>query len=335
MASIVFGAGTSHTPMLNMSAEEWPLFEELDRHRAHLHKDGQRATYDELLSAAPASMLAEIAPEKHIKRHGEAMAAVSRLRDGLAGAALDAVIVVGDDHKEIYHDDNMPSVLVYRGETIPNMPNRTARNPGPDGSRRPNWMQRASARYYEERETRHYPAHARLANHLIGALIDREFDVSSANALPEGEGEGHAFGFVHKSLMTNGAIPVVPVVLNTYYPPNQPSPRRCYRLGQAIREAVESYPDKLRVGVVASGGLSHFTIDEELDGEVVRALREKNAPALQSLPRERLNSGNSEIRNWICAAGALEHLDLAWLHYCPGYRTPAGTGTGLCFASWA
>ena len=37
MASIVFGAGTSHTPMLNMTAEEWPLFEEVDRHRAHLH----------------------------------------------------------------------------------------------------------------------------------------------------------------------------------------------------------------------------------------------------------------------------------------------------------
>jgi hypothetical protein len=333
MARIVFGAGTSHTPMLNMSAEEWPLFEEVDRYRAHLHKDGRRATYDDLLATAPASVLAEIVPEKHAQRHGEAMTALDRLRDGLAGAALDAVIVVGDDHKEIYGDDNMPSVLVYRGETIPNMPTRTARSSGPDGARRPTWMERAAARYYEESATRHYPAHAGLANHLIGALIDREFDVSSANALPEGRGEGHAFGFVHRRLMKD-AVPVVPIVLNTYYPPNQPSPRRCYKLGQAIREAIESYPQALRVGVVASGGLSHFTIDEELDGEVVRALREKDAAALQSLPRERLNSGNSEIRNWICAAGALEHLDLGWVHYCPGYRTPAGTGTGLCFATW-
>ena len=58
MASIVFGAGTSHTPMLNMTAEEWPLFEEVDRHRAHLHTDGRAATYDELLAVAPASMRA-------------------------------------------------------------------------------------------------------------------------------------------------------------------------------------------------------------------------------------------------------------------------------------
>ena len=131
MASIVFGAGTSHTPMLNMTAEEWPLFEEVDRHRAHLHTDGRAATYDDLLAAAPASVQAEITPDKHTRRHGEAMAALDRLRDGLAGAALDAVIVVGDDHKEIYHDDNMPSVLVYRGETIANVPNRTGAAPAP------------------------------------------------------------------------------------------------------------------------------------------------------------------------------------------------------------
>jgi hypothetical protein len=36
-----------------------------------------------------------------------------------------------------------------------------------------------------------------------------------------------------------------------------------------------------------------------------------------------------------CAAGALEHLDLDWVDYFPGYRTSAGTGTGLYFASWA
>ena len=334
MASIVFGAGTSHTPMLNAAAEEWPLFEEIDRQRGHLHKDGRRATYDELLAVAPPSLQAELAPEKLSKRHAGAMAALGRLHDGLIGARLDAVVVIGDDHKELYGDENMPSILVYRGETIANVPNR-APTLGGDGPRRPEWMKRASARYYEESETRHYPVHARLANHLIEVLIDRDFDVACANALPKGEGEGHAFGFVHRRIMNGVAIPVVPVVLNTYYPPNQPSPRRCYRLGQAIREAIEGYADGLRIGVVASGGLSHFTVDEALDGELIRALREKDATALQTLPREQLNSGNSEIRNWICAAGALEHLDLSWVDYFPGYRTSAGTGTGLCFASWA
>src|SRR5271169_6544469 len=101
MAGIIFVVGTSHPPMLNTAAEEWPLFEELDRQRSHLHKDGRRATYEELLAVAPPSLRAELAPEKHAWRHSEAMAAVSRLRDGLVGARLDAVIVVGDDQKEI------------------------------------------------------------------------------------------------------------------------------------------------------------------------------------------------------------------------------------------
>lgn len=335
MAGIVFGAGTSHTPMLNSAADEWPLYEEIDRRRAHLHKDGRRATYDELLEVAPASVREEIAPERLAERHREAMAAVERLRDGLADAALDAVIVIGDDQKEIYHEDVMPSVLVYHGRTIPNVPNRTMHADRSDMAGRPAWARRASARYYEAAETRHYPVDAGLATYLIGALVDREFDVASANSLPEGEGEGHAFGFVHQRIMRDVPVPVVPVFLNTYYPPNQPSPRRCYRLGQAIREAVEAYPQELRIGVVASGGLSHFTVDEALDREVVRALREKDSRALQGLPREKLNSGSSEIRNWICAAGALEHLALRWVDYHPGYRTLAGTGTGLCFASWS
>src|SRR4051794_29876355 len=232
MAYIVLGIGTSHTPMLNVTPDEWPRFEELDRQRKHLHKDGRPATYDELLAIAPSSLRAGLAPGRLAERHGEAMAALTRLQAVLAEAKLDVVVIVGDDQQEIYHDDNMPSVLVYRGETIANVPNRTTRAVDPDVAWRPDWAKRASARYYEESETRHYPAHAKLANHLIAALIDREFDVASANALPEGEGEGHAFGFVHQRIMKDAEIPVVPVFLNTYYPPNQPSPRRCYKLGQ-------------------------------------------------------------------------------------------------------
>jgi 3-O-methylgallate 3,4-dioxygenase len=53
------------------------------------------------------------------------------------------------------------------------------------------------------------------------------------------------------------------------------------------------------------------------------------------LPRHKLNSGSSEIRMWICVAGAVEHLDFTWSSYVPGYRTPAGSGTGLGFALWS
>ena len=105
---------------------------------------------------------------------------------------------------------------------------------------------------------------------MVEFLIGHDFDISYSETLPRDHGEGHAFGFVHNRLLQGGSPPVVPIFMNTYFPPNQASPRRCYRLGQAIRAAIDSYPVDARIGILASGGLSHFTVDEELDGEVMR-----------------------------------------------------------------
>ncbi|PON15944.1 hypothetical protein C2W62_21100 [Candidatus Entotheonella serta] len=80
-------------------------------------------------------------------------------------------------------------------------------------------------------------------------------------------------------------------------PPTPPTPKRCYDLGRAPRGAIEAWPTKARVGILASGGLSHFVVDEELDHMVLEGMREKSIVKLSQLPRERMNSGNSEIRN--------------------------------------
>jgi len=328
MAQLVLGIGTSHTPMLNAPAEDWPRFYERDSKRTNLlDTEGRLTSYAEQLKHAPAGITAEITPERMQARHRAVEGAMARLGDFLREARLDTLIVVGDDQDELYHPDNMPGMLIYYGETIPNVPL------GAD-FKGPEWARRATARWYEEKEPRDYPVDASLARHLIDALIDREFDIAASAATPKGEGEGHAIGFVHKRIMKE-IVPIVPVCINTYYPPNQPTPRRCYKLGQAIRAAVESYPGDKRVGIVGSGGLSHFVVDEALDRGFIDMMQRKDAGAIQALPREKLNSGSSEIRNWICVAGAVEHLSLEWSLYEPGYRTPAGTGTGLGFAFWS
>ncbi|MBG02976.1 MAG: extradiol ring-cleavage dioxygenase [Rhodospirillaceae bacterium] len=314
--------------MLNGKLEDWSLFIEGDRVRAHRDKTGHPATYDDLLERADPDIAARIGPGPFAARHAAAMPNLSRIRAALADASLDALIVVGDDQNELYGARNMPCILIYRGQTIRNVPLAPS-----DGGFA--WAKRLSARYYEETEPREYPADAALAEHLTDWLVQRDFDIASADTIEPGKGEGHAFGFVHNRLMSEPPIPVVPVFLNTYYPPNQPSPRRCYRLGQEIAAAIAAYPGDTRVGVLASGGLSHFTVDEELDGTVLQALAMNDTETLQSLPVQKLNGGSSEIRNWICAAGALEELPLAWSDYQPGYRTPAGTGTGLGFAIWS
>ena len=167
------------------------------------------------------------------------------------------------------------------------------------------------------------------------ALIARKALDRLAQRLPTGEGEGHAIAYVHRRVM-DPARPVaaVPIFLNTYYPPNQPRPARCYAFGQALRHAVESFPGDERIGVLASGGLSHFLVDEDFDRAILKACADKDAQFLQTLPRHKLHAGSSEILNWVVLAGAVEHLDLDWFEYVPGYRTPAGTGTGLSFATW-
>jgi hypothetical protein len=180
-----------------------------------------------------------------------------------------------------------------------------------------------------------YPVASALGLHTIKHLIAQEFDVSHSKELPRARGEGHAFGFVHRRLMRDRDVPILPVMLNTYFPPNQPTPKRCYALGTAIREAIRSFPDDVRIGIVASGGLSHFTVNEELDRQVIEACRTKDRDTLTSIPVNRLTSGTSEIRNWIVIAGAAEHLELTWSDYISCYRSLAGTGMGMGFAIWS
>jgi 3-O-methylgallate 3,4-dioxygenase len=170
---------------------------------------------------------------------------------------------------------------------------------------------------------------------MAECLGDADFDLAISKRLPAGEGEGHAMAYVHRHVMDARApVPIVPVFLNTYYPPNQPAPRRCYRLGEAVRRAVETFPGDSRIGVLASGGLSHFLVDEDMDRAILKALADKDSAFLQALPRKKLQAGSSEILNWIAVAGAAEGIDLDWFEYVPGYRTPAGTGTGMSFATW-
>jgi 3-O-methylgallate 3,4-dioxygenase len=330
VAEVVVAFGTSHSPMLNATVEEWGRFEAREPGMSLLDREGSPASYESLVRQAGGRYAGEYAPEKLAARHAAAQAALDRLSAEIREARLDALLIIGDDQKELFLEDNLPGVLVYCGKSLPHRM-RPAKPGWVD------WFAAIQSRYYLENGNVEFPVAHELARHLVAAMVEREFDVSTCDRLPRGEGVGHAFAFVHQRLFRFGRaapiVPVVPVFLNTYYPPNQPTPARCYRLGRALRAAVESYPKPARVGVIASGGLSHFAIDEALDGEVVGALKARDGERLMRIPPRKLNSGSSEIRNWIAMAGAAEHLPMAWSEYIPGYRSPAGTGTGLCFAA--
>ena len=145
---------------------------------------------------------------------------------------------------------------------------------------------------------------------------------------------GMRSAFLYRRVLPGGKLPMVPVMVNTYYPPNQPTPKRCYAFGQAVRKAVESWDSGKRVAIMASGGLSHVVIDEEIDQMTIDGLRNKKPEILWRLPRERLWGGTSEILNWVALAGAVESMELKYLDYVTTYRSPAATGCGMGFAYW-
>jgi len=284
--------------------------------------------YDDLVRMACGRYDPEITPEKISERVAACQRHLDRLTASIAAARLDALVVVGDDQHEQYLEDNQPAFLVYCGSAIANGVLDL-----PAGA--PEYWKRARAVYHEPDGPKDYPVASALGLFLLKQLIEDEFDVSCGTRLARPRGEGHAFGFVHRRLMASGVMPIVPLVVNTYYPPNQPTPRRCLALGISIRKAIEAWREDARIGILASGGLSHFTIDEDLDRGVLAACRARDGEALASLPAARLNSGSSEIRNWIVTAGAAGGLDTDWQAYVPLYRTPAGTGCGMAFAAWA
>ncbi|HEY0183437.1 MAG TPA: hypothetical protein VGC09_11575 [Rhodopila sp.] len=325
MGSIVLGVGTSHTPMLLVDAADLPRYEENDRRLPLLDLDGAPITFDALLHRTATRLSEDVTAKQLSARHAAARQAIAGLSDALATADLDALIVIGDDQKEMLRDDRPPPLLVYDRPTM-----RSQCPPHAPG--RPEWVLRGSDRYYPSDGPRDYPVAQALGQHLTADLRGQGFDVATFER--DDVPMGHAFAFVCSQLMSATTIPLVPVLLNALYPPDQPTPAQCLKIGEAIARAVAGFPGDDRIGVVASGGLSHFVVDEPLDREVVRALAEPDHAALAALPLHKLNSGNAEIRNWICAAGALRSLRIERINYLPGYRTPAGTGTGLCFAVW-
>mgnify|MGYP006413200993 FL=1 len=88
--------------------------------------------------------------------------------------------------------------------------------------------------------------------------------------------------------------------------------------------------------MVASGGISHFVVDEEWDHKMLDALAGGDTATLINEPNIMFRSGSSETKNWITVAGIMSETTSAMeLHgYVPCYRSEAGTGSGMAFATW-
>lgn len=334
MAKIILGMGTSHGPMLSTPPEQWGARVPADRTNTHPFRDGTYS-YDALCTLRAGENLGEqITPDVWKARHDGCQTALDRLSDIYRQASPDVAVIIGNDQMEMIVEENMPAITVYWGDTIENVPFTEEQ----EKMMPPGIAIAASGHHPPEPAT--YPGLPALGRHVIECLIDAEFDVASSNRIPAGaarsSGVAHAYGFVYRQIMKDAVIPNVPVILNTFYPPNQPTAKRCHDLGKALARAIESWYEDKTVAIFASGGLSHFVIDEELDRRVVDAMLADDANTLRSIPEYYFQSGTSEIKNWIPLTAAMAHVGLKMdlVDYIPCYRSEAGTGNAMCFAHW-
>lgn len=328
MAEIVLGVACSHTPQLSSGVELWEDHGKRDQRYSLLGRDGEFHTYEEILDGADPRIEQELAPAVWAAKYQRCQEGIAALSHRLSQARVDVAVVIGDDQQEMFQHDGTPTFACFLGTELTDLP--------PDAQRlerMPAGIRAASWAAHSDRPERHKVC-AELSRLVMEALVDADFDPLSFTEQPAGRTLGHAFTFPRYRLGLSAQTPIAPIFINTYYPPNVPSARRCYELGRVVRDAVVSWSSDARVAVIASGGLSHFVVDEELDRRFLSALEHGDSAALGALPREQLRSGNSELLNWITAAGALEGKQCTLVDYVPGYRTRAGTGTGMGFVYW-
>jgi Catalytic LigB subunit of aromatic ring-opening dioxygenase len=297
MANLVGCVALSHGPQLMLDPDHWHLL-------------ATRAS--EQLPDKP-GLESETQEVQWTKWNG-CVEAIGKLREKIDALRPNVLIVVGDDQHENLIDDNMPPFTIYMGEEA-------------EASVSLRYLKQARS----ENRTR-YHVDAKMAEALVKGLMDAGFDPSYSKQTRYDGGLGHAFARVLKFLIPEPKYRVIPVMVNTYYPP-APSAKRCLQFGQALAAIIRQYPSQDRVVLVASGGLSHTKIDEDLDRRFIRALETNETDYMSTMPSSVFREGTSEILNWIVIAGAANQKG-TMVNYSPLYRTRTGVGCAMGFAHW-
>jgi len=277
------------------------------------------------------------------------------LRDKLAAAKPDVIVIYGNDQREIFDFSNYPMLSVlacpeFYGAVLDN----------------------ASRAYGSEEEQRvTYKGDQQFGAQLILGLNERGFDPAFSLDMPAtGHGMPHAVTNPMRSL-TDLSIPIVPIMLNCYYTP-QITGRRSYEIGRAIGDIVASDGSERRVAVIGSGGLWHtpgerYTyIDEAFDRTMLERMCAGDAKGMAAhfdgyrVPPDDVSQqlasrgwrsealraagfestglpapggpqgGTRETCCWIAAAAAAEGRVGTLVDYVPVYSSPIGLG----FAYW-
>jgi 2,3-dihydroxyphenylpropionate 1,2-dioxygenase len=249
-------------------------------------------------AAAMSHVLSPDYYDKNVGPHGRAM--VEELMDvvRVMGREMlerrpDALIVIADDHLNVFSFDAVPAFCVRIGRSVEKM------------------VQEGAIEFDRALETLplRYALHEDLANAVLEQGLEAGIDFAASWSAPL----DHAFLSPVSVLCGDRPVPpLAPLWVNCFVTP-QPTARRCFQIGQHLARVVSAGP--WNVAVIATGGLSHFpelsfarlgTSDVAFDRRVVRHLEAAEHEALCALSVKELHeTGSHELLNWMALVGAV------------------------------
>lgn len=158
------------------------------------------------------------------------------------------------------------------------------------------------------------PGDVKLQAHIVESLVNDEFDITVFQDKPIDHGCASPLPLLwpHEPQWPGAIVPIAINVLQ--YP--LPTAKRCFKLGQAVKRAIESYPEDIKVVVVGTGGLSHQIHGEragfnntEWDHEFLALLENNPEKLLELTHADYIRLGGAESVEqimWLSMRGAIE-----------------------------
>jgi aromatic ring-opening dioxygenase catalytic subunit (LigB family) len=254
-------------------------------------------------SMAPKGTASRPTFEQQKKLRHDAEAAFAALRADLETAKPDVLIVVANDQFVNFFWNNIPTFFVTIADEVKGQ---------------------------FTRHKFHYRNDKELGKAIIRAGMENGIDFSYGEHVELQHTQNVPLYF----LMPEAKIPILPVYVNTWVDP-APSPRRCYQLGELLRQVADNSTE--RVAILATGGLSHFPgsprigeIDETFDHKLLEVMRQGKGKSLVDYSvQDLLEAGDTEFLNWMVVIGAVGDAKATYTAYMPDY-----VATGWGFVSW-
>lgn len=237
------------------------------------------------------------------------MGAYQAISGRISELSATTVIIIGSDHYVLFGPDCLPSYLIGIGDVS-----------GP-------------YERFEGIEQGPMPTNTALATHIADFGRRHGVDWAVAKRITV----DHSIGIPARlCALPNAGVSIIPVYLASAVEPLIPK-ARALEVGQGLRKAVEAWPSEERVVVIGSGGISHWVglpemgqVNPQFDQWVIDSILNKAYQGLIDIDDaeilQKAGNGALEVRNFLCALGAVEDGSNRLIHYASGKEWVTGLG---------